>query len=273
MRALAALMVLLCAPAVLADEAPVATVRGFVADKTTGAPLAGVSVSAAVNGKVMVTVRTGANGRYLLPPLAPGRYAVVFVYGTTKVERSPVVVSAPGDLTVDAAIDVAASSEVITIRERARPSKAAPATPVGRFGSSPPPYSDEAIDEDVWARAWLLLDVDATGRVTAVQIMKKAGHGLDEIAVREAKKLRFQPARDDDGRAIATRVALPMEWPSYWYSRDIAVSTGVPPCRGSGPLRLGSFHPTYRDCSVPTNLPAGVTVVTPSAPPVQFLPF
>ena len=110
----------------------------------------------------------------------------------------------------------------------------------------------------MWARAWLLLDVDAKGRVTKVTFLKKAGHDLDEIAVREARKLRFTPARDDAGRPVASRVVIPMEWPSYWWLVNMDEPPNrVPPraenvpCAGSGPLRFESLHPTFRDCSLP----------------------
>jgi hypothetical protein len=251
--------------------APAATgsITGSVKDKASGAALGGVSVSVASEG-AWATATTEGDGRYTVAKLPPGRYSVLFVFGTARVKRV-VDVAAGKPATVDVSIDVAASGEVVEIREQPPASKAAIPRPLEKYGASPPPYSDEAILSDVWTRAWLLLDLDARGRVTRVTFLKRAGHDLDEIAVREAKKYRFTPARDDAGKAIPSQVIIPMEWPSYWRERTL-VSTGKPPCAGSGPLNLGSVHPTYRDCSVP-ELPPGVPIIEPADPPVQFLPF
>ena len=57
-----------------------------------------------------------------------------------------------------------------------------------------------------------------------------------------------------------------IEWPSnVWLVTFLGVRSGMPPlvgfpphrmsdyvpCKGSGPMLLGSLYPTYRDCSVP----------------------
>jgi hypothetical protein len=130
-----------------------------------------------------------------------------------------------------------------------------------------PPYSDDAILSDTWSRAWVLLDVDEHGAVQHIKLLKKPGHGLDEIAVREAFARTFEPARDARGRAQGTWLVLKLEWPSYWWMIDHQGTTArVPPlthpdpthvqlayipCAGSGPLHMGSLHPAYRDCSQP----------------------
>jgi hypothetical protein len=121
-----------------------------------------------------------------------------------------------------------------------------------------PEYSDEAIDKDVWSVAWMLLDIDESGTVTRVKFLKYPGYDLEQIAVKTALALEFAPATDDDGVPMRSYVVWPIEWPSYWWmvSRT-GLATGIPdvshiPCRGSGPLRLESIHPTYRDCAPPT---------------------
>jgi len=139
------------------------------------------------------------------------------------------------------------SSETILIEERA---PKAPATPLKKR-QRPLPYSDEAMDQNLWARVWVVLDIDETGKVTAVRLVTRAGAGLDEIAVKEAMSYRFNPARDAEGKAVPTRVMWLFEWESYW-RKTLVKSTGLPPCRGSGPLRVFSYDPVYRDCTVPT---------------------
>lgn len=251
-----------------ADE-EAGAVTGLIRDKTSGDGLAGVSVTA-VSDRATVSATTGKDGRYALRGLAPGRYKLLIVYGKSRLERT-VDITEGATTTVNARIDSLKSAEAVKVRDKAPESKAAPPAPKGKYGAVPPPYSDEAIDSDVWARAWLLLDVDVTGAVTKVTFLKKAGHDLDEIAEKEALKYKFRPATDDAGNPRAAQIVVLMEWPSYWYVRTL-VSTGQPPCAGSGPLNLGSMHPVYRDCST-VDIPEGATFMEPALPPVQFLPF
>ena len=129
-----------------------------------------------------------------------------------------------------------------------------------------PPYSDEAMLTDIWTKAWMLLDVSETGVVTRFKFLKKPGADLERIAATEVWKLRFEPARDAQGKPMRTQILWEIEWPSAWWLVTFTgVTSGMPPivgfpprsladsvpCRGSGPLNLGSVHPTYRDCSRP----------------------
>jgi hypothetical protein len=136
-----------------------------------------------------------------------------------------------------------------------------------------PAYSDEAALDDVWVRAWLLLDVDASGRVTRFKFLNRPGHDLEPIAAREAFQLAFDPARGDRDKPISTLVVWRIEWPSYgwlterfhtaqrWPLPQAKVSLGHDvdlspamwvPCKDSArPLDLSSIHPVYRDCSLP----------------------
>ena len=154
-----------------------------------------------------------------------------------------------------------------------------------------PPYSTEAMERDAWAKAWLLLDIDETGRVRRVKLVKRPGFDLDAIAVKEAMKLKFQPALDENNKPMRTTLFWAMEWPSYeWLMTHQGVTKRMPtesyaidpfrgnfggklqaagdnsgfvgqsmgevsmanvPCAGSGPLNLDEKHPTYRDCSQP----------------------
>lgn len=154
--------------------------------------------------------------------------------------------------------------EVIVIEGTAPPST--PPKPTNFKSRATPPYSDRAVLSDAWTRAWLLLHVDERGRVTHVKWLHKPGWDLEKIAIGEAFKLTFEPARDDRARPMAVDIVWEMEWPSAWWLETYVGTRGtaVPivdfpprrldshvPCRGSGPLRLGSIHAVYKDCSRP----------------------
>jgi len=146
-----------------------------------------------------------------------------------------------------------------------------------------PPYSDEAIERDAWTKAWLLLDIDEKGQVQRVKLVKRPGFGLDEIAVKQAMKLHFKPALDDNGKPMRTQLFWALEWPSHgWLIEHYGTAFRMPPesyavnpfvvdfdggrvrsqaltqntfthvrCAGTGPLNLDERHPVYRDCSEP----------------------
>jgi hypothetical protein len=155
--------------------------------------------------------------------------------------------------------------EVIVIDEKP-PKPAVEAKPVNYSPRKTPPYSDEAIESDAWTRAWLLLDIDARGAVTRIKYLKRPGYKLDDIAARQVFGLRFEPARDRNGKPQRTWIVWGIEWPSYYWLVDrLGVASGMPPivgfpprsmdayvpCKGSGPMNLGSIHPAYKDCSTP----------------------
>lgn len=157
------------------------------------------------------------------------------------------------------------SGEVIIIHPRDNPVAVRP-KPKNFSAKKAPPYSDRAIAADAWTRAWLLLDVDESGAVTRFKFIKRPGYDLEKIAASEAFKLRFEPARDPGGHPTRTLVVWKIEWPAYWWLVDflgtasrMPPTVGFPPrsmaaavpCAGSGPMELGSIHPTYRDCSRP----------------------
>ena len=45
-----------------------------------------------------------------------------------------------------------------------------------------------------------------TGKVTKATLIKKLGHGLDELALKRARALTFTPAKDDADRPVASIV-------------------------------------------------------------------
>lgn len=72
-----------------------------------------------------------------------------------------------------------------------------------------PEYPAEAQGQGLSGTVLLLLDVDATGAVTAVTVKESAGHGFDEAAIAAAKKLVFDPATRD-GTPIPARIPYKM---------------------------------------------------------------
>lgn len=89
---------------------------------------------------------------------------------------------------------------------------AAPAPPPAAEGELPPllvqpevidfvqaPYPEAAKAEGLQGTVGLLIEIDALGAVSAVEVLRPAGHGFDEAAVEAAKRFRFRPAADQTG--------------------------------------------------------------------------
>jgi Carboxypeptidase regulatory-like domain len=247
----------------VADRAPTSQLSGRVLDRTNGGPVEGARVYVVGPDGARRVLTTDRAGRYAVK-LPPAAYRLEFEYGKSR-STGQVRLEAGRPARVDGRVD-STSGEVIVIRERQRRRPAVLPRPINFSPIKAPPYSDRAIQSDAWTRAWLLLDVDETGAVTRFKFLKRPGYDLERIATREALQLRFEPGRDGKGRAVKTWVVWSIEWPAYWWlieMNDVATRmpplVGFPPrsmaanvpCRGSGPLNLGSVHPTYRDCSKP----------------------
>jgi carboxypeptidase family protein len=241
------------APEVAASQAS-PELAGLVTD-SAGQPIEGATVFVAAKRRAT----TDANGRYHVVLDAGGTYSVVFEYGSVR-DGHRVTIANDGVAKVDGALAFD-RGEVIVIHDPLKqPVRAKPLKDPRIL----PPYSDEAILSDTWAKAWLVLDVDETGAVTRVKVLAHPGHDLDAIALSQALKTRFDPARDAHDRPTRSLVVWPIEWPAYWWMHDrLGLVTRMPdklmdgfdvshvPCRGSGPINVGSIHPAYRDCSVP----------------------
>jgi hypothetical protein len=203
---------------------------------------------------------TNAHGVYRLPLVGAGTYPMTFEYGVVKTARTVTIAEGQTEV-ADAALGLDLG-EIIHVQPRT----VTPVAPhqVGDPGMLPR-YSDAAASSDTWARAWLLLDVSETGKVTRVKWLQHPGHDLDQIAVDTALATQFTPARDEHDMPKRSLLVHKVEWPSYWWL--VAVNEGVTthmphavgpyarqpedgvPCAGSGPLHMGSVHPVYRDCS------------------------
>ncbi len=250
--------------AVSADDAalaPRSQLSGRVLDATHGGPVEGALVMIAGPQGLERTVTTDVAGRYSAL-VRPGTYRLVFVHGESR--TSGRVDVAPGRAAVlDGRVDSVAG-EVIVIRGRVKPPVAPKPTNFSPLKA--PPYSERAILSDAWTTAWLLLDIDERGKLLRFKFLKRPGYDLEQIALGEIRKLRFEPARDGSGRPMRSWLVWSIEWPSaWWLSMFVGTRSAMPkivgfpprrqddhvPCAGSGPMHLGSLHPTYKDCSRP----------------------
>jgi hypothetical protein len=210
MKRVALAIVLSCAAIAHADDG---TVTGFEA--TGSGELSGRAVDA--DGKplrhVEIHVVSRSGGEQIVKTDDDGNYKVVLKGAPT--ETSMIFVRGHhgahlgGASAESTQID---GGEAIEIHETAAPAVAA--KPVDRFIRILP-YSDDAIRDDEWVRAWLTLDLDASGNVLHVKWMHRPGHGLDSIALANAFELKLEPARDRAKRAVPSQLVWMFEWPSH----------------------------------------------------------
>ncbi|HEV7559585.1 MAG TPA: carboxypeptidase regulatory-like domain-containing protein [Kofleriaceae bacterium] len=226
------------------------TLSGRVTD-LTDQPVKDATVFVAGSEGLETTVTTDANGHYVATVHHAGTFSVVFAFGKARI-GGRVDIPDGGSAALDMRLEL--GGEIIEVHD-----KPLEPTVAQRKGDRDvlPPYSDRAALGDYWVRAWLLLEVDEHGTVLRVRFLKRPGYDLDEIAVKFAFAMKFEPARDEYGTPRASHVVLPLEWPSYgWLSSHFGnvmrwPRTSFPPCAGNGPKNLDDSDPVYRDCSVP----------------------
>jgi hypothetical protein len=259
MRQLVALLVLLSVSAVaMADS----KLSGRVTDQSEQ-PIGGTTVIITAPDGAETRVVTDPTGGYVATVPAGGRYTVVFTFGKMRI-AGQVDVPADGAATLDGKLEM--TGEIIEVRENRPLQYAKP-----KFDPLViPPYTDRVALGDYWVKAWLLLYVDDHGVVTRVKFLKRPGYDLDEIAVKHAFGLTFDPARNAHGVPVASYIVWPLEWPSMGWlqSRSLLMNRlpsfrtmvqgphglvfdTLPRCAGSSPVNLSSIHPVLRDCSVP----------------------
>jgi hypothetical protein len=278
MRAIMLATLLIAWPA-RAEDTRGGAILGVVTD-AAGVPVSAATVilRGSTPAPITMATRSNAEGRFALRGLFGGEYELLTIYGEAKRITRDIRLEDRQIVEVRTVLETA--PEVIEIPEPAPP----PTLPrvVKKTAPRILPYSDDAILTDHWGVAWLLLEIDAAGLVSSFRFLHRPGRGLDEIAEAQAWKLRFEPARDAAGRAVPSQLLWKMEWPSYWYARTVQGAPlaafqsrartilGVadrtvapfllplktsqrvgPPCRGRGPLNLGSAAAVYRDCSQP----------------------
>jgi hypothetical protein len=181
---------------------------------------------------------------------APGTYRIVAIYGDQR-QTEDVTIAAGVTTRVKLTVDTTHAGETITIHEHG-PREPVAVKPQHDYQRLRLPYSDEAIDENIWFAAWLLLHVDEHGKVQWVRFVQRPGVDLEKIAIEKVMAYRFEPARDEFGDTIPSVVLWKMDWPPFWRTTLTEQIMGAPPCRGDGPIDLGAYDPEYRDCSHPS---------------------
>ena len=251
------MVVLVCWVGVAIAQPVETVVQGRVTD-VLGRPVANARVYVLEHASVPTRTTTDKDGRYSIEVTSAGMLRVVVAIDKVHVFRTVQV--QPGAMTaLDIAVDLdTQGGEVINIEDRRRPQPAKPAESK-MDPQKPPPYSEEAVERDAWARAWLLLDVDETGKVTRLKLLKKPGFDLDAIAIDTAFKMRFDPARDAQGQPMKTFIVWSMEWPSYgWLQQGNGTTLRMPrsiSVRGhtvsSSELNGDDAEPTERGIDIP----------------------
>lgn len=209
-------------------------VSGRVTDED-GQPMPAADVHIVAGSAVERVVKTDKDGKFKAT-VGGGGSSWVFVHGKARITGQALVPS-EGD------------GEIVEIHEVIPPS-VMPKPLSDQLAI--PKYSDEAIKRNTWTRAWLMLDVDDTGTVRRLKVLKSPGFDLDAIAIRTAFALRFEPALDRARRKTSALVVWKIEWPAYYWLLEqkdktisrMPVEASTVPCRGTGPTRS-----VYRDCS------------------------
>src|SRR6185295_10306027 len=140
-----------------------------------GKPIQGARVHV-LSGADQQTVETDKDGRYRVEIEGDNDVSVVVGAGTLHTFRRGTI--KPGTTkNLDFEVETA-DGEIIRIID-SKPPTVVPKLQTDRRIALP--YSPEAIVRDAWAKAWLILDVDETGKVARVKLLKRPGFDLDEI--------------------------------------------------------------------------------------------
>ncbi len=67
-------------------------------------------------------------------------------------------------------------------------------------------YPAEARQLGIEGKLRVRLTVSDQGKVTAAVLLNRLGHGLDEVALAQARRLEFEPARDTADRPVSSFV-------------------------------------------------------------------
>lgn len=82
-----------------------------------------------------------------------------------------------------------------------------PRTPVEVLFKPTPAYTDEARSLKIEGEVVLEVDFTASSQVRVVRVVRGLGHGLDEMAIQAAEKIRFKPAMSG-GRPVDFRASV-----------------------------------------------------------------
>jgi hypothetical protein len=188
-------------------------VTGRVTD-VLGRPIANARVYVLPRRGQPIPTKTQRDGRYSVEVQSAGTHGVVIAIDKAHTFRTVLVQrGTTNTMDVDIELDTQ-GGEVIKIEDKKRAVPAVQPKPKKDVRLSLP-YSDEAVERDAWARAWLLLDVDERGAVTRLKLLKRPGFDLDKICIEQAFELRFDPARDASGQPMKTYMLWTFEWPAW----------------------------------------------------------
>lgn len=73
-------------------------------------------------------------------------------------------------------------------------------------------YPPEAYHQGIYGKVIALLNVNTQGRVEKCRIVSSAGQALNDGTCKVAMGIRFKPARDLAGAALASTYVLPVRW-------------------------------------------------------------
>lgn len=112
---------------------------------------------------------------------------------------------------------VSLSAAALQAQPSPQPQKIAISTPKlkmrqnGSIGRSP--YPIEALKMRQEGKTTLALHVNSKGRVTICSVAETSGSiSLDKASCAFARGVRFDPARDENGRAVDGDTRFPMTW-------------------------------------------------------------
>jgi hypothetical protein len=202
-----------------------------------GKPLRNTEVHVVPDVGSEVVVKTDKDGRFKAK-LSGQSNAVVYVRAKARI-TAHVSIPSPDD----------PDGEVVEIHETLPPAVMPKAF---QDRTIIPPYSQQAMQKNVWVRAHVMLDVDALGQVKRIKMLNAPGYDLDAIAIKEAFALGFTPAKDRSGNSVPAMVVWTFEWPAFWWLKGkpragnrMPAEAAKVPCKGDGASTV------YRDCSTP----------------------
>jgi TonB family protein len=121
------------------------------------------------------------------------------------------------------------------------------------------PYPPEAEKARIEGQPVLKLTIDATGKVTGVEVMEPAGHGFDEAAREAALKFVYEPATRD-GKPIPVQILYQYKF-FLKPAEPVAPTPGTPP-PGPPQKKIGNLKGQIRIVEADVPLAGAEVIVT-----------
>lgn len=130
-------------------------------------------------------------------------------------------------------------------------------------------YPKEALQKKLMAEVQLLLLIDATGKVTQVQVMVPVGHGFDQAAQTAAQQFLFIPAQYQ-GKPVPSSIVYRYRFFIQIRKRTVPSSPpSTQPLRQPPPISPTS---TQKPTPIPSDVPKTPTTSTPPSIPSPARP-